>query len=99
MDFLHVVGSDALINSFAVNLKSNTSTAVVNELQMIAFNELSGKSITFISNSCICHFTMIRDKYLATINSKLNRSICIHLNSQYNNYFGKKLKFYLINNF
>ena len=48
MYLLHDVGPDALINSFSVNLKSNTSIAVVNELQMIAFNELSGKSITFL---------------------------------------------------
>ena len=78
MQFLHDVGPDALINSFVVNLKSNTSIAVVNELQIIAFNELSGKSITFICNSCFCPFTMTREKYLTTLNSKLNRSIYIH---------------------
>ena len=45
MDFLYSVGSDVLINSFTVNLKTNTSIAVVNELQKITFNELSGKRI------------------------------------------------------
>ena len=45
MDFLHSVGSDVLINAFTVNLKTNTSIAVVNELLKIAFNELSGKRI------------------------------------------------------
>ena len=45
MDFLYSVGSDVLINAFTVNLKTNTSIAVVNELQNIAFNELSGKGI------------------------------------------------------
>ena len=45
MDFLHSVGSDVLINAFTVNLKTNNSIAVVNELQKITFNELSGKGI------------------------------------------------------
>ena len=43
MDFLRDVGPDALINAFTVNLKTNTSIALVNELQTIAFNELNGK--------------------------------------------------------
>lgn len=42
MKFLKIVGPDALINSFTVNVKGNTDVTVVNDLQSLIFNELNG---------------------------------------------------------
>ena len=48
MDFLKIVGPDALINNFTINCKDSTGAPqsdinLVNDLQNIVFNELTCK--------------------------------------------------------
>lgn len=43
MEFLSTIGPDALINTFAVNMKSNTDILICNEIQQLLFDETNGK--------------------------------------------------------